>query len=224
MEAFRMALGKRDDRLAGPAIFRRIALAGAAWILLFGSFGALGLLAGCAARPLPGRGSVEEGAYINSGLGLSFALPDGWAFMDEEALAAYNDLPDPMPEPGEPMAELASREGGVYDMIASDEMSGSGVLVFLEGLGEAANATEKAYLEAVRGTLEPYEYTFSKPGKAKIAGLSFSRLDCKITVSGEYLNRTYLARKLDGAMLVILVTTNNAPADDVLEAFSKIRD
>ena len=173
------------------------------------------------------RGAIEDKVYLNPSIGLSFTLPDGWDFADEETIAMMMGVG----------VELIAENGGVeldtdsigtlYDMVAYNATTDSNAMVMIEKLSvppESEPPTSQAQLTALRDRLEErdvFGFEFGRPFTVWVAGEPFDTLP--ITVGGQEAQvRQYYLVRMQGRYMVTIIASlfEDITFEELLRHFS----
>ncbi len=108
--------------------------------------------------------------------------------------------------------------GNAYEMMATDIITGSNVIVLAEKLA-LKNVTMDQYIEALRvqfKNVESMTVTFDSVNEVTFAGQTYTRIDATTVVNGMNIKQVMLLRKVEDRMFGITVTAMNEGDDDVL--------
>ena len=135
-------------------------------------------------------GKATGDTYRNEFLGVSFTLPEGWEFYSEQQMMQMNNLVGEYMD--EDAAALLENANIVYDMMASDPISGSSLNINLEKFSPVQILTMdvKAVLESQIATLIT---TYENMGYTDVQ-VNYE----KITVDGNELDSIALTAKIQG--------------------------
>jgi len=156
-------------------------------------------------------GDIEEYVYTNESIGLSFTLPEGWKFADEETI-------DMMMGAG---MELIAENGGhldtagisaIYDMVAYNTSSDSNVMVMIETLTlepgtELPTATD--HLDGLQERLEEMDvfgFVFGQPFSTAVSGENFDALPVTVDLNETPTRQYYLVR-IQGRHMVTIIAS-----------------
>ncbi|MCL2857637.1 MAG: hypothetical protein FWE19_07985 [Oscillospiraceae bacterium] len=156
------------------------------------------------------RGVIEDDVYISDFLGLSFTLPEGWDFADEETIAMMMGVG----------VELIAENGGVdldtasidalYDMVAYNATTDSNAMLMIERLDTNAQPlTSQGQLEALRERLEGIDvfgFEFGRPFTVWVAGEPFDTLPITVGTDEIQTRQYYLVRIHGGHMVTIIAS------------------
>ena len=158
------------------------------------------------------RGVIEDGVYTSSFLGLSFTLPDGWDFADEETIAMMMGVGvELIAENGWIDLDTANIDA-LYDMVAYNAATDSNAMIMIESLDTSPGSeplTSQAQLKALRERLEEMDvfgFEFGQPFTVWVAGQPFDALP--ITVgAGETETRQYYLVRIQGGYMVTIIAS-----------------
>ena len=158
-------------------------------------------------------GVIEEDIYTNESIGLSFTLPEGWSFADEETI-------EMMMGAG---VELIAENGGnldtagisaIYDMIAFNAGTDSNIMVMIEALSlDLEPGTELPaaldHLEALQEQLEEMDvfgFVFGQPFVATVSGQDFDALPVTVEINDTPTRQYYFVR-IQGRHMVTIIAS-----------------
>jgi len=163
-------------------------------------------------EPLAERGAIEDEVYLNPSIGLTFTLPEGWEFADEETIAMMMGVG----------VELIAENGGfeldfasinaLYDMVAYNALSDSNTMVMIEKLvvpPESEPPTSQAQLAALRERLEEMDvfgFEFGRPFTVWVAGEPFDALPIQVG-NDESKTRQYYLVRMHGSYMVTIIAS-----------------
>ena len=169
------------------------------------------------------RGHIDGDVYINNYLGFSFEKPASWVYStDAEIAAAFNLSIDEFFN--EKYREALEKIGSIYDMMVTDVLTGSNVIVGYENL-TMSNITEEVYFEALKEQCKnittmtvdfPDEYE-----KITLGESEFKKAVCVTTAYGTSLTQVYYVRKVDKYMALVIVTIPAGYTVEEVEAMFK---
>ena len=135
-------------------------------------------------------GKATGDTYRNDFLGVSFTLPEGWEFYSEQQMMQMNNLVGEYMD--EDAAALLENANIIYDMMASDPISGSSLNINLEKftLAQILTMDVKAVLESQIATLIA---TYENMGYTDVQ-VNYE----KVTVDGNELDGIALSAKIQG--------------------------
>jgi len=157
------------------------------------------------------RGVIEDELYLNESIGLSFNLPEGWDFADDETIAMMMGVG----------VELIAENGGeldtsdinaLYDMVAYNAATDSNAMVMIESLDippDTEAPTAQAQLEALRERLEEMDvfgFEFGRPFTVWVAGQPFDALPIAVNLGEVETQQYYLVRIHGGYMVTIIAS------------------
>lgn len=162
-------------------------------------------------------GFWEGGGYSNAALGLSFALPEGWAYSSDEELLNRMDIvldSDIVSDRGKMLAEL-DKNNIIFGM-AAQEPNGDSVQIMFERLGNEIakdQSTEERYAEGVaaqQDLLSESEGNTRNLGetyRAQLGGKDFLVLPIDVITNGTgYKQWMYIRRAGDWMAVVMFMT------------------
>lgn len=169
------------------------------------------------------RGHIDGDVYTNDYLGFSFEKPASWVYStDAEIAAAFNLSIDEFFN--EKYREALEKIGSIYDMMVTDVLTGSNVIVGYENL-TMSNITEEVYFAALKEQFKnittmtvdfPDEYE-----KITLGESEFKKAVCVTTAYGTSLTQVYYVRKVDKYMAFVIVTIPTGYTVEEVEAMFK---
>lgn len=172
-----------------------------------------------AAEPPVGfsRGTISEDGktYTNDFLGVSFTLPEGWEFADQDYID--NIMNAGAEYTGADVSELSS----IYDMMAVNSADNTNITVMFENLTltpGAGSMTAEEYAGTLSEQLTSFEefaYEASELTTKKLAGEDYVVLNTAVPDYGTY--QDYYIRRIGDYMAAILFSGGNSPASDGLD-------
>lgn len=169
-------------------------------------------------------GTVTDSDWKSAWIGLQYVLTDGFSMMSQEELEEIMDLATGIykdPETGKELIDYA-KVNAIYEMQAMDNM-GNNVIVMAEKVNFLVNSEEK-YCDALKqqlGQQTNMSGTFEEPVSYTIGEIEFLRMDATQSYSGVTVCQTYLIKKYDDRMVVIIISANDvSKVDTVLSSFA----
>ena len=173
-------------------------------------------------RPI--RGQWDGDTYTNTFLGLTFAKPSSWVAGNDAELQSELDFDGAgFSAPGEPFSDVMMEQDVIFDMMATDPINFSSIIVNLENLKvtdifNGATTDEAKYLEIVKPQLTAalgVDTKFSEVTSVTIAGQEWKRMDASITFEGIDMTQSYVVRKVDNFMAILMIT--QTPLSDTVD-------
>ncbi len=173
------------------------------------------------------RGSVDDDVYINEYADLSFKLPDSWEFYSDEDLAAIMNIAiDSFDNISDFQKELTKVQT-IYDMMATDSLTGENVIVMYENLGllGKSSMTADEYADALSQQMNQvqtdFAYNFEKGEPYMIGDNEYAVLKASVDMQVASVYQTYLMRKVGDYMLCICISGNTEDYyDNIIGNFS----
>lgn len=170
-------------------------------------------------------GTVTDTDWKSAWIGLQYTLTDGFDMLTLEELEQLMDLTADYiykdPETGKDMIDYA-KVNAIYEMQAVDNM-GNNIIVMAEKVNFLVNSEEK-YCDALKqqlGQQTNISGTFEDPVSYSIGEIEFLRMDATQSYSGVTVYQTYLIKKYDDRMVVIIISANDvSKIDTVLSSFA----
>ncbi len=171
---------------------------------------------GCAAMALipavkgksVSRGTIEGDVYTSEFIGVSFTRPSTWVYATDEEIANAMQIGAELMNK-ENFAAQAEKMNNVYDMMASDLMSGDNINIVFENLkaSNSSNITEEQYIEVVKNMLKEqvamFNYVVGDAEKCKLGQQEFYRLP----IEGNYLGadfKQFMYIRKEGTYMVVI--------------------
>ena len=183
------------------------------------------LLVGCQ-QPKISRGTIEGDDYTNEFLGFTFTKPSTWKYYSDEEIAATVNLSvDKLL--GENFKDALENNPSVYDMMVSDKRTGTNINVGYENLSKTLSTriTVEKYVDELKKQLDSVsgmDVTFpTKYDTVKLGNSEFTKVVCRVSVSGASMAQVYYLQKKSGYMAFIIVTVPTGYSVDEIEAMFK---
>lgn len=159
-------------------------------------------------------GKISDGIFVSKYANIKITPPSGeWTFAsDEEILKLMNIAleSDILTDELKKTAALI-KQRTVYDCVLKKD-SGSNLIVMYENLQGTEEIDGRAYLESVKKQfISLGTGTAGNVTEELLAGENYYRLDTVTEYSGVTMDQTYLCRKIDSRVLIIILT--GVPAD-----------
>jgi len=178
------------------------------------------------------RGFWEENIFASSYLGLRFEAPSNWDITSEEDILAMLELGADLMGASDEFTESIMEAMGLsmlYDMAASNTLSGASVQIILERLDPAAgmmNARQYIELAALGMAIElDDDWTFDTDyeGTTRIGNYEWHSFVATWDFIGMNIQVTQFVNISGGFARIIAITTSNISesVEDILEMFSQ---
>ncbi|GEM_PF-3722236 len=159
-------------------------------------------------------GKISDGIFVSKYANIKITPPSGeWTFAsDEEILKLMNIAleSDILTDELKKTAALI-KQRTVYDCVLKKD-SGSNLIVMYENLDGTDDIDGRAYLESAKTQFASLGVgTAGNITEELLAGENYYRLDTVTEYSGVTMDQTYLCRKIDSRVLIIILT--GVPAD-----------
>lgn len=159
-------------------------------------------------------GKISDGIFVSKYANIKITPPSGeWTFAsDEEILKLMNIAleSDILTDELKKTAALI-KQRTVYDCVLKKD-NGSNLIVMYENLQGTEEIDGRAYLESVKKQfISLGTGTAGNVTEELLAGENYYRLDTVTEYSGVTMDQTYLCRKIDSRVLIIILT--GVPAD-----------
>lgn len=159
-------------------------------------------------------GKISDGIFVSKYANIKITPPSGeWTFAsDEEILKLMNIAleSDILTDELKKTAALI-KQRIVYDCVLKKD-NGSNLIVMYENLQGTEEIDGREYLESVKKQfISLGTGTAGNVTKETLAGKSYYRLNTVTEYSGVTMDQTYLCRKIDSRVLIIILT--GVPAD-----------
>lgn len=157
------------------------------------------------------RGTIDGDVYTNEYLGFQFTKPSTWYYSTDEEMAALMNMSVDM-FLDERYKVLLENNPAIYDMRASDAVTGSGIFVIYENLEKsfATNITEEQYIDAVKRQLAAADgFTVDMDDEVTVVKLGeteFKRVCSTMTAYGTKITQVYYIRKTGEYMASVLIS------------------
>ena len=159
-------------------------------------------------------GKISDGIFVSKYANIKITPPSGeWTFAsDEEILKLMNIAleSDILTDELKKTAALI-KQRTVYDCVLKKD-NGSNLIVMYENLQGTEEIDGRAYLELAKTQFASLGVgTAGNITEELLAGENYYRLDTVTEYSGVTMDQTYLCRKIDSRVLIIILT--GVPAD-----------
>lgn len=159
-------------------------------------------------------GKISDGIFVSKYANIKITPPSGeWTFAsDEEILKLMNIAleSDILTDELKKTAALI-KQHTVYDCVLKKD-NGSNLIVMYENLQGTEEIDGRAYLELAKTQFASLGVgTAGNITEELLAGENYYRLDTVTEYSGVTMDQTYLCRKIDSRVLIIILT--GVPAD-----------
>lgn len=188
------------------------------------------LVTGCGANePVKlERGSIEGSVYTNKSADVTFTLPDGWSFSEQEVLDSL------MSQTGKTAGEDAAaniESTTVYDCMAVSQDASCAIAFFYEDVGLSNNPdiSEKEYADALKNSLlssdsmDGITYDIGEFSDITVGGNSYYGGTVRADFGDAAIEQRYLTRKIGDYMFSIYIMTIpgvSVSSDEILAAIS----
>ena len=175
------------------------------------------------------RGTVENGIYHSDFADISFKTPDNWIELSEEQLFAMMNLGLELTGNEDMISDELMKQAAIYDYSARSA-EGDNIAIMFENLKVSSGAladsiTDEYYVETVQKQLQGVNgVTYSDlkgPEKIELCGNTYYKISHKAkydSMGGYTVCQNYYVRKIDGLMMIILLTSGaNGENMDVYE-------
>lgn len=160
-------------------------------------------------------GATSESGFSSDWLGLTFTPTSGMAMLSQDEIFAMMDLGADAMGMDQSKVEWAKMVT-VYEMMATEVVTGSNVIVMTEKLS-VKSITVEQYVDALKtqynNQLGESAMAYDELGEATVAGEKYTRFVYEMTVNGVTVGQTMLLRKIDDRMVAICITATTADAE-----------
>lgn len=159
-------------------------------------------------------GEISNGVFTSKYSGIKITPPSQeWRFASEEEILKLMNIAlesDILTDELKKTAALI-KQRTVYDCVLKKD-NGSNLIVMYENLQGTEEIDGRAYLESVKTQFASLGVgTAGNITEETLAGENYYRLNTVAEYSGVTMDQTYLCRKIDSRMLIIILT--GVPAD-----------
>ncbi len=166
------------------------------------------------------RGTIEGDVYTSEFIGVSFTRPKTWVYATDEEIANAMQIGAELMNK-ENFGAQAEKMNNVYDMMASDLMSGDNINIVFENLkaSNSSNITEEQYIEVAKNMLKEqaamFNYVIGDAEKCKLGQQEFYRLPMEGNYLGAAFKQFMYIRKEGTYMVVITLSlfSDKEPAE-----------
>ena len=158
-------------------------------------------------------GTLKDGHYKNTTLGIQLFSPAGWEFTDAEKLVTELG--------GE--TDLENATGAVYDMMVTNPLNGDNIIVGFENLGNIYGSvlSEQEYLEKSKEQVDGDGLTSVKIDKVEIAGQTMNCLKLEYDNEGGVIKQVVAVKKCENFMGIITITSFTDSLDQIINMIGK---
>lgn len=163
-------------------------------------------------------GKVENGVYTSEFSGLSFTAPDNMSFASEEEILSMMNLGSELLDDSrvDLYMEIA-KQTTVYDMVASDPLTGDNVMVMYENLSSYGNSAASydvdTYVEALEAQMDMLAssgltYEKKSSGTVNLSGIDFVKVEFEANYEnyGYTTTQAYYVAKQDDYIIAVITT------------------
>ncbi|HIT06334.1 MAG TPA: hypothetical protein IAB53_06790 [Candidatus Scybalocola faecipullorum] len=152
------------------------------------------------------KGSWDGNIYTNTGMDLTFTLPDGWMSASDENIAQTVGG-------NESIGGSDTDSSSPYDFMIVNASTNDNILLLAEDVSTAmggSGMTAENYLESIESNLvsdTQTSYTFGEITDAVIAADSYKKLEVSVYYNGTSFTQAYYCRREGDQMLTFIATT-----------------
>lgn len=172
------------------------------------------------------RGIWSDSTYTSEYAGITFAMPENWiSATDEQIASAMSISADIMSDAGVEVSEEMLQLQAIYDMMASDTLTGTSVLVMYENLAVVVGGTsytERQYLEEVSKQLNTASMgsAYDDITEETLCGNKYTVMKVELEVQDISATQYYYVRKVDKYMLGVIISVMNGDEDTAAQVLS----
>ena len=166
-------------------------------------------------------GVNTEDGYSSDWLGMEFAPTENLYLATSEEIEELLEISADMlyvdEETGEEVLDWA-RVTTVYEMMATDEMTGDSVIVMAEKIGDTGIGVDE-YIEVLKTQINTQlgvGAVYSSAAKATVAGQKYTRFAYTLNFDGVEIGQTMYLRKQGDRMIAICVTAENEAVENAI--------
>lgn len=152
------------------------------------------------------RGKWVDSVYRNEFLNLSFQLPEGFIYANDEQLAKLMNLTFEDISDGSELNKEILKQRVIMDMVVKQNDDGSGVNIVLENLSSVSgyqDYTAEQYAEAAIGLLKERGAIVLDTHQEELAGESYLVITSDLKQGEEIIHNRQFCKKYGKFMLVI---------------------
>lgn len=163
-------------------------------------------------------GKVENGVYTSEFSGISFTAPENMSFASEEEILSMMNLGSELLDDSrvDLYMEIA-KQTTVYDMVASDPMTGDNVMIMYENLSTYGNTAASydvdTYVEALEAQMDMLAssgltYEKKSSGTVNLSGIDFVKVEFEANYEtyGYTTTQAYYVAKQDDYIIAVITT------------------
>ena len=173
------------------------------------------------------RGVISGDTYTSSFIGLSFTLPENWVFAGDAEIAAMMGIAANVLAAEDIDFDAANIET-LYDMLASNPLTGDNIMVMIEDLTLTSPLAPliptRVYLDELKAQMEELDfadYVFADDFQVTIGGQTWDVLSANVDMMGMEIEQHYLVRRQGNYMIAIIATfMGDMSFDDMMSYFS----
>ncbi|MDR2933017.1 MAG: hypothetical protein LBV27_07910 [Oscillospiraceae bacterium] len=177
-------------------------------------------------KSTPTRGIWEDDTYTNDYAHITFTMPDGWVYANDDEIAALMNVgAEMLRDSGLNFSDKLLELQTIYDMMAQDKSTGSNVIILFENMNMLVGGsqyTEDDYLDALKTqltTADVYDYKFGEPMDATISGETYRCIEAEAADIGA--TQYYYVRRNGNYMIGMIISLfGGTEIDDITSNFS----
>lgn len=172
------------------------------------------------------RGVWDGNTYTSEYAGITFTMPENWISATDEQIASMMSVSvDIMSDAGLEVSEEMLQLQAIYDMMATDTLTGTSVLVMYENLAVVVGGssyTEKQYLEEVSKQLDTASMGNANEEitEETLCGNTYTVMKVELEVQDISATQYYYMRKIDKYMQGIIISVMNGDEDTATQVLS----
>lgn len=168
------------------------------------------------------HGVIEGDRFTSEYADLTFTKPSDWTYSSDDEIAELMNLSAEVLDQNA-FEEAATTMVTVYDMMATNSVTGDNISVVYENLKLTSNASisEAAYFDAFEEqytTQSAFEVTVGERAEVKLGKHTYTRAAFTTNYSGIQMRQYMYARKIDNHMHLIVITLMQDTAIETYEA------
>ena len=170
------------------------------------------------------RGEIDGNVYTSAFSGLTFTATEDWTFASDEEIAQLMNVSMETMGNMNAYQEAISEMATVYDMMATDTLTGTNLSVMYENLSLTGNVgmTEEAYVDSLKSQMElvaGMTWTFEEDSAlVTLSGQEYLCFVAYTSYEGIEMQQNYYVRSMDKYMNAVIVTLVDGTDPETVEA------